>query len=81
LDGLVVALLDAYFKGRDRMPTFADIEVQARLLREMRELYEKREKLEASIRAVDIAINLRIEKAASFDIDAYRAVNLLRQAL
>jgi hypothetical protein len=63
------------------MPTFADIEVQARLLREMRELYEKREKLEAGIRAVDIAINLRIEKAASFDIDAYRAVNLLRQAL
>lgn len=28
------------------------------------------EKLEAGIRAVDIAINLRIEKAASFDIDA-----------
>jgi hypothetical protein len=66
---------------RDRMPTFADPEVQAKILREIRELYKRRAKLEAGIRAVDIARNLRIEKDASFDIDAYRAVNLRREML
>jgi hypothetical protein len=63
------------------MPTFADPEVQARILHEIRELYERRAKLEADIRAVDIAINRRMEEDASFDIDAYRAVNLRRQTL
>ena len=55
------------------MRTFADTEVQARLIREMRELYEKRGKLEAGIRAVDTARSLRIEKDALIDIAAYRA--------
>ena len=63
------------------MPVFADFEVQDRILREMRELYEKRRKLEAGIRSIDIARNLRNEKDASFDIDAYRAVNLRHQIL
>jgi hypothetical protein len=62
-------------QGEGQMPTFTDSEVQARIFREMRELYEKRAKLEAGIRAVDIARNFRIEKGASADIDAYRAVN------
>jgi hypothetical protein len=57
------------------MSMFADPDVQARIVREIRELYERRAKLEAGIRAIDIARNLRIEKDASFDIDAYRAVN------
>jgi hypothetical protein len=56
------------------MRTFADTEVQARLLREMRELYEKRGALEAGIRAVDAATKLRIEKEASLDIAAYKAL-------
>jgi hypothetical protein len=60
---------------------FADPDVQARIVREMRELYERRANLEAGIRAIDIARNLRIEKDASFDIDAYRAVNSHRQTL
>lgn len=55
------------------MRTFADTEVQARLIREMRELYEKRGKLESGIRAVDAARTLRIEKDAFRDIAAYRA--------
>jgi hypothetical protein len=55
------------------MRTFANLEVQARLVREMRELYEKRGKLEASIRAVDTARTLRIEKDALLDIAAYKA--------
>jgi hypothetical protein len=58
------------------MRTFADTEVQARLIREMREMYEKRGKLEASIRAVDTARNLRIQKDALLDIAAYRALHL-----
>ena len=63
------------------MPVFADFEVQDRILREMRELYEKRRKLEAGIRSIDIARNLRNEKDASFDIDAYRALKLRHQIL
>ena len=56
------------------MRTFADTEVQARLMREMRELYEKRGKLEAGIRAVDAARTLRMEKDALHDIAMYRAL-------
>lgn len=63
------------------MRTFADTEVQARLIREMRELYEKRGKLEASIRAVDTARTLRIANDASFDIAAYRALLLRPQPI
>jgi hypothetical protein len=81
LDGLFVALLDSFLKRRDRMSTFADPDLQARILREIRELYEKRAKLEAGIRAIDIAIHLRMEEDASFDIDAYRAVNSRSQTL
>ena len=55
------------------MRTFADTEVQARLIREMRELYEKRGKLESGIRAVDAARTLRIENDALRDIAVYRA--------
>jgi hypothetical protein len=81
LDGLFVALLDSFLKRRDRMSTFADPDLQARILREIRELYEKQAKLEADIRAIDIAIHLRMEEDASFDIDAYRAVNSRSQTL
>ena len=63
------------------MSTFADPDLQARILRAIRELYERQAKLEADIRAIDIAIHLRMEEDASFDIDAYRAVNLRRQTL
>jgi hypothetical protein len=63
------------------MKTLADMEVQARLVREMRELYEKRGKLEAGIRAVDQARTLRIEKDALLDIAAYKARLLPRQSV
>lgn len=56
------------------MRTFADTELQARLLQEIRELYEKRGKLEAGIRAVDAATKLRIEQEALLDIAAYKAL-------
>lgn len=58
------------------MRMLADTETQARLIREMRELYEKRGKLEARIRAADIARNLRIQKDALLDIAAYRALHV-----
>lgn len=70
---MFVALFGA-FPAEDKMRTFADMEVQARLIREMRELYEKRGKLEAGIRAVDTARTLRIEKDALRDIAMYRAL-------
>ena len=63
------------------MRTFADSEVQARLIREMRELYEKRGKLEAGIRAVDTARTLRIANDALLDIATYRALLLRPQPI
>ncbi|MPZ78225.1 MAG: hypothetical protein GEU77_17075 [Deltaproteobacteria bacterium] len=60
------------------MLMFADKEVQARLLKEIQELYEKRGKLEADISAVDAVSKLRMEKAALQDIDAYKNLQRLR---
>lgn len=60
------------------MPTFIDKEMQARLLREIQELYEKRGKIEADIRALDAKSKLQIEKAALQEIDAYKNVNRTR---
>jgi hypothetical protein len=57
------------------MPTFIDKEVQARLLREIQELYEKRGKIEDDIRALEAKSKLRIEKAALQEIDAYKNLN------
>ena len=54
------------------MPTFVDKELQARLLREIQELYEKRDKIEADIRALEAKSKLRIEKAALQEIDSYK---------
>jgi hypothetical protein len=60
------------------MPTFIDKEVQARLLREMQELYEKRGKIEDDIKALEAKSKLRIEKAALQEIDAYKNLNRKR---
>jgi hypothetical protein len=79
--GSLIARLDAFPKEGLTMRTFADTDVQARLIREMRELYEKRGKLEAGIRAVDTARSLRIEKDALVDIAAYRALLSRPQAM
>jgi hypothetical protein len=61
------------------MRMFADTDTQARLIREMREMYDKRGRLEADIRAVDTARTRRIEKDALVDIAAYRALHLRPQ--
>jgi hypothetical protein len=72
-------LLDwALLEGRIKMPTFIDKEVQARLLREIQELYEKRGKIEDDIRALEAKSKLRIEKAALQEIDAYKNLNRTR---
>ena len=52
--------------------SFADRELQARMLRETHELNERRLKLESAIRAADAANKLHLEKAALRDIEAYR---------
>lgn len=49
-----------------------DTGLPANLLKEIKELYEKRAKLEADIKAVDTLSKRRMEKAALQDIDAYR---------
>jgi hypothetical protein len=54
------------------MPTFADREFQARLLREIQEVSAKKRKLEEDIRTVDAVSKLLIDNAARQDIDAYR---------
>jgi hypothetical protein len=55
------------------MRTFTDTQVQATILREMHELYEKRVKIEAGIRALDRCRTSQIEKDALLDITAYKA--------
>ena len=50
----------------------ADKSLQADLLAQMKELYERRGKLESDIRAVDALSRHRIETAALQEIDAYR---------
>lgn len=61
------------------MRMIADTEMQARLMREIMAMYERRETLEANIRAVDRDTKLRIEKEALRDIEAYRALQVRRQ--
>jgi hypothetical protein len=56
------------------MSMFVDKELQAKLLKEIQELYERRMKLENDIRAVDAVSKLRMEKAALRDIDAYKSL-------
>ena len=67
------------FQGRDRMPTFADIKVQAGILCERREIHKMNRKLRAGIRAVSRL--LRIEEDASADIHAHRAIDCRRQVV
>ena len=55
---------------------FVDKGLQANLLAEMKELYEKRGRLEADIRTVDAVSKRRMEKSALRDIEAYRDLHL-----
>jgi hypothetical protein len=54
------------------MRTVPDTELQARLLTEMIDLIEKRRKLEAALSAVDVRMQLLIDRAARKDIEAYK---------
>jgi hypothetical protein len=60
--------------------TVADRELQARLLKEIHALNERRLKLESDIRALDVARNLHMEKGALRDIDAYKHLDRLRRS-
>lgn len=55
------------------MSFFADPTLQAKLLRDIQDLYTKRTKLESHIQKLDALSLYRIEKAALREIDAYRA--------
>jgi hypothetical protein len=57
--------------------TFADRELQARLLREIQALNERKLKLESDMRALETASILHLEKAALRDIDAYKHLKRL----
>ncbi len=54
------------------MRTLPDTELQARLLREMIEVTEKKRKLEAALSAVDVRTQLLIDSAVRKDIEAYK---------
>ena len=54
------------------MRALPDIELQARLLREMIEVTEKKRKLEAALSAVDVRSQLLIDNAVRKDIEAYK---------
>lgn len=55
------------------MSFFADSTLQAKLLKDIQDLYTKRTKLEAHIQKLDALSLYRIEKAALREIDAYKA--------
>ena len=55
------------------MSFFADTILQARLVKDIQDIYTKRTKLEAHIRQLDALSLYRIEKGALREIDAYRA--------
>jgi len=54
------------------MRTVPDTELQARLLREMIDVLEKKRKLEAALSAMDERSQLLIDRAARKDIEAYK---------
>lgn len=54
------------------MRTVPDTELQARLLREMIEVIERKRKLEAALGAVDVRSQLLIESAVRKDIEIYK---------
>jgi hypothetical protein len=58
------------------MSRTVDANLQAKLLAEAEELYEKRARLEASLRAADALCNQRIETAALREINNYRTRHL-----
>jgi len=54
------------------MPKIVDTSLQAKLLAEAQKLYDKRTRLEASLRAADALYKHQIEAAALGEIDKYR---------
>jgi hypothetical protein len=54
------------------MSFFADANLQAKLLKDIQDLYRKRTELEVHIRKLDALSLYRIEKAALREIDAYK---------
>jgi hypothetical protein len=58
------------------MRSAAEIDLQPKVLDNIEDLYLKRRELEARIRNVDLLNQLRIEKSALLDIEAYRAEDL-----
>ena len=59
------------------MPKIIDTNLDAKLLAEAKKLYDKRARLEASVRAADALYNHRIEAAALGEIDKYRILQHL----
>ena len=55
------------------MSFFADANLQAKLLKDIQDLYRKRTELEAHIRNLDALVLYRINKAALREIAAYKA--------
>lgn len=60
-------------QGGSVMSFFADTTLQAKLVKDIQDLYTKRTKLEAHIRQLDALSLYRIEKAALREINTYRA--------
>ena len=69
---MFIAFKPFTFSRGDKMLQSADRELQARLLKEISELYARKQKLEDSIRSVD-AVTLSLHQTAALrDIEAYK---------
>jgi hypothetical protein len=67
-----IALKPVIFSRRNKMLQSADRELQARLLKEISELYARKQKLEDAISSVD-AVTLSLHQTAALrDIEAHK---------
>jgi hypothetical protein len=77
--GVFIAFKPFIFSREDKMLQSADRELQARLLKEISELYTRKQKLEDAIRSVD-AVTLSLHQTAALrDIEARKGQRPLRR--
>jgi hypothetical protein len=71
--GIFVAVRELVSDRRKHMPTLPDKEAQARLLRQIVDINEKKRKLEDDLRTLDSRNKSLMEIEARKDIEAYKA--------
>jgi len=77
--GVFVALEPFVFSREDKMLHSADRELQARLLKEISDLYATKQKVEDAIKSLEAATKSLQQTAALRDIEAHKGQHPLRR--